>query len=429
MYFSFCLNNWIFAKEAYEGSEGFADGSYIDKYPRESDEKYTQRQKIAYYTNLFAPKVNRYIGYLFKQTPTRTSNNSLIKKIFDDVDNRGDNVDVFMSNFAKNAKVRGCNLLLVDMPKNLPASLKEQIDNRILPYFVEILPEKVIEYKLDSFGKTEYVMFNDTIDNSTTNEINITQIIRYYDKTEWKILDEDNNVIEQGSHNLGVCPVVIFSETGEFPVIGEFTQIANLAKRHYNLQSELDEILRSQTFSILTIQSDSPSDVEIKLSTDNAIAYQKDVTRPEFIAPPSAPAEIYQEKIKEIEAQIDKIAYDVSTNQAQESGIALDIKFQGLNSSLSNFAIRLNDLENRAFDIVCRYLGINNDITITYPKTFSIIDTQKEIAILEEMKNLINSPTYFKLKALQIISNDLNTIDPADFAVIASEVEDSFKET
>jgi hypothetical protein len=194
------------------------------------------------------------------------------------------------------------------------------------------------------------------------------------------------------------------------------------------LQSELDEILRSQTFSILTIQADNPSDVEIKLSTDNAIAYQKDVERPEFIAPPSAPAEIYQAKIKDIEAQIDKIAYDISTNQSPESGIALDIKFQGLNASLSNFALRLNDLENGAFDIVCRYLNINNDVTITYPKTFSIIDTQKEIAALEEMKNLIDSPTYFKLKAMQIISNDLNTIDPADFAVIAGEVEDSFKE-
>ena len=76
---------------------------------------------------------------------------------------------------------------------------------------------------------------------------------------------------------------------------------------------------------------------------------------------------------------------------------------------------------------MCKYLNIQNDITITYPKTFSVIDTQKEIAILEEMKNLINSPTYFKLKALQIISNDLNTIEPEDFAVIAGEVEDSFK--
>jgi len=30
MDFNFCLNMWSFAKEAFEGSGGFADGTYID---------------------------------------------------------------------------------------------------------------------------------------------------------------------------------------------------------------------------------------------------------------------------------------------------------------------------------------------------------------------------------------------------------------
>jgi len=85
-------------------------------------------------------------------------------------------------------------------------------------------------------------------------------------------------------------------------------------------------------------------------------------------------------------------------------------------------------LEMRAFDVVCRYLSINYDIVINYPKTFSIIDVEKEINILSEMKDLIDSPTYFKLKALQIISNDLNTIEPDEFDKIVAEVEDSKKE-
>ncbi len=68
-------------------------------------------------------------------------------------------------------------------------------------------------------------------------------------------------------------------------------------------------------------------------------------------------------------------------------------------------------------------------MNIIYPKSFNITNIEKEIQILSEMKQLIDAPTYFKLKTLKIISNDLNTIDPEDFAVIASEVEDSFKET
>ena len=203
---------WTFANEAYQGNGGFLDGSYIDRYPRESDEKYLERQKIAYYENLFSPKVNRYIGYLFKNTPTRSSNNELIKLIFDNADNRGNSIDIFMSNFAKNAKVRGTNLLLIDAPKELPTTYKEQIENRSVPYLVEILPERVIEYKIDITGKFEYIAFTDTIDLSTFNNPDVKNIIRYYDKNIWRVMDLDGSVIEQGAHNLKTCPVLIFSE-------------------------------------------------------------------------------------------------------------------------------------------------------------------------------------------------------------------------
>jgi uncharacterized membrane protein len=41
---------------------------------------------------------------------------------------------------------------------------------------------------------------------------------------------------------------------------------------------------------------------------------------------------------------------------------------------------------------------------------------------------LINAPTYFKLKAMQIITNDLNTIDLEDLDKIQAEVEDGMKQ-
>lgn len=422
------LNDYAFIREAYLGSGGFSDGSYIDKFPRESDEKYKERKKIAYYTNLFASKINRYIGYLYKTAPVRTTSNNLIRAVFDDVDSRGNSIDVFMSSFAKNAKALGSNLLLIDMPKELPSNLKEQIESRSLPYFVEVEPHTVVKYKMDKFGNFEYVSFRSTIDNSTYDEDDIRQVVRYYDRTEWRVY-EDDKIIERGSHNLGVCPVVSFGENGSFPDIGEFNQIAHLQKRHYNLKSELDEILRGQTFSLLTVNADNPSDVELKLSTDNALIYGKDMNEPNFIAPKSDSASIYQKEIQAIEDTINKIAYDISTNQSQESGIALDIKFQGLNGSLSNFAMRLEDFEIRAFEIVARYLGVQNaNIAIKYPKTFNIVDVEKEIATLAEIKALgYTLPTYEKLKLKQIIANDLNSVANDDLSEISVEIEDELK--
>ena len=423
------LSDYEFIREAYLGDGGFSDGSYIDKFPRESDEKYSERKNIAYYTNLFASKINRYIGYLYKTAPMRTISNNLIRAVFDDVDSRGNSVDVFMSSFAKNAKALGGNLLLIDMPSTLPNNLKEQLDTRALPYFVEIEPHSVVKYKMDKFGKFEYISFNSTIDNSTYDKEDIKQVVRYYDSTEWRVYD-GKDIIDRGTHNLGVCPVISFGENGTFPDVGEFNQIAHLQKRHYNLKSELDEILRGQTFSLLTVNADSPSDIELKLSTDNAIVYGKEMTRPSFIAPESASASIYQKEIQTIEDTINKIAYDISTNQSQESGIALDIKFQGLNGSLSNFAMRLEDFEIRAFDVVARYLQIQNaDVTIQYPKTFNIVDVEKEISTLSDIKSLGYAlPTYEKLKLHQIVANDLNSVGNDDLSEISSEIDDVLKQ-
>jgi len=326
-----------------------------------------------------------------------------------------------MQNFATLAKVTGVGVVLIDMPSSLSNNLQDQLQNRELPYLVDINPSNITEYTVDNFGKFESVSFTDYMLIDGERE----QITRTYDKTSWSVKKEDT-LINSGDHNLGVCPVLFLSERGKFNSIGEFSSVAKLQKRHYNLQSELDEILRYQTFPVLTMQGDL-EDNDIKVSNDSIILYDREVSSPDFIAPPSAPAELYQSRIKEIEGQISSVCYDTTTNQSKESGIALDIKFQGLNSALSTYSTQLEDFENRVFNVICRYLKLNNDISISYPKTFSIIDVLQEVAIFAQMKDLVNSPKYFELKSLNLISNDLPNISFEDFEVIKQEIEDSMK--
>jgi len=412
---------WQSAIVSYEGSKGFYNGDFLVKHPREDEDKYNNRKDIAYYTNIFKPKVNRYVGYLYKKTPVRTSSNQFIKKILDDVDNGGNSIDIFMSNFATNSKVRGVGLCLVDMSRELPSNLKEQLDNRVLPYLVYIEPERVVKFKLDKYKKFEFVEYSD----SMLVDDKVVDITRYYDTMKWEVKQEDK-ILESGEHNLGICPLVYFSEDGEFLSYGEFSQASGILKRHYNLQSELDEILRYQTFPILTLQGDVDT---LDTGVNNALVYDETAQRPEFISPQSQPAQLIQSRLKELEDYISTICYDLNTASGVESGIALDLKFQGLNSSLSKFSLRLEDFERKVFDVVCKYLSINNDIEINYAKDFSIIDVTKEIEIFSAMNELVDSPTYFQQKALQIINNDLTNIEIDTFDAIRSELEDVGKVT
>jgi len=419
---------WSFAYQAYKGIGGFLNGGYLDKYTRESDDKFENRQRVAYYTNLFAPAVTRYLGYIWRDKPVRITDNKLLLQFIDDCDMRGNSLDVFMANFSQGAKVRGVGLVLVDMPKNLPATLAEQLEQRAIPFIREINPEDVLEFKLDNYGKFEYIAFRDYIDNSTFGNGEVIEVVKYFDKQGWQILYGEE-ILEQGEHNLGKCPVIYFSETGNFMDIGEFTQVAQLAKRHYNLKSELDELLRGQTFSLLTIQADNPDDITMDIGVNNALLYPSNLDRPAFISPDAAPANIYLEEIKKIEALIDKITYNFNTHEAQESGIALQLKFQGLNSSLNNFAFRLEDFERRIWDLVTSYLQIPyENIKVTYNKDFDITDLIKEINVLDSIKNMnYELPTYEKIKLQRIISNDLGSLDPETAAQIQAEIEDNLK--
>ncbi len=358
----------------------------------------------------------------------RSTSNALIKEIFNDADNMGNSMDVFMSNFSKNAKVRGAGIVLVDMPSEIPGTLKEQIESRALPYFVDIKPENIVSYKQDQFGNFEYVAYSDVLDRSTFEEEDIVDIVRYYDAEKWVVYENDE-VLDSGYHNLGVCPIVSFGENGKFPDIGEFTQVASIQKRLFNLSSELDDVLRSQTFSVLTIQADNPSDVAITLSTDNAIKYGAGMERPGFIAPDSAPSTTYQEQIAALEKNINDITYDITTSLAAESGVALELKFQGLNGSLSNFAMRLEDFEKRLFYIASLYLGVEYDVEIMYPTDFNISDIMTDIEILGNIKDLGYSiPNYEAEKLKQIVSNDLNNVSNEQLGIIGAEIEDAMKE-
>jgi hypothetical protein len=297
-----------------------------------------------------------------------------------------------------------------------------------VPYFVRIAPERITDYRIDKYGVFEWVEFEDTVADPSDPDKTIS-VVRRYDKDGWQIRNGEDT-LDSGSFDIGVCPVLAFGENGDFPTTGEFTQIAAISKRHFNLKSELHEMMRSQVFSILTMQGD-PKELAkgLDVSTHNALSYPKDHDRPAYIAPPSAPADTYQKEIASLEREIDRIAYDTSTSEGTESGIALQIKFQGLNGSLSNFAMRLEDLEARMFDVACRYLGLTNDVEISYPREFHIIDTEKELATLQALKDLgYTIPKYEATKLAQIVQNDLGGIAHAKIDEIVGEIEDALKE-
>jgi len=415
------LERWKFARDAFEGF----DSSYLVQFSREHEDKYKNRQDLSYCVNYIKPKAKQFVSYLAQRRVNRNTNNNLLKLMINDVDKKGNSIDMFMQGFAINAKVRGANLCVVDMPKKTPSNLKDQIDTRTVPYFVEVLPENIHSYKLDEFGFFEWIIIELFIDKTEPfGNVEKEKIYRYYDKTEWKVLDKDEKVLESGVHNVGKCPIVAFSESGFFPNVGEFSQIADIQKRLMNLRSELDEILRGQTFSLLAYNIENSDDIEdLNVGVNNVLMYKNNP--PSFIAPPDAPAKVYQDEINRLESLIEKIAHtDVVESTGVESGMSKRYRFQSLNSSLIDFSSKLESFERQCFDIACRWLEITNDVEISYPKDFNIKDIQSEIQSADALFNYNLGKTYESIKKEQLALMDLDGLEESQVEQIKKEIEE-----
>lgn len=400
-------SQWTLAAQALAGSGIFSVKTTLVRFPRETIERYDQRKKLAFYRNFMREKCSRFAGYLSLKPVLREVAHPLLTTMLDDVDLKGNSISIFMTALALEVKARGSMLVLVDMAS-------DPTNERKAPYFVSIPPESLTDYVLGVNGKLQSVSFNsvETVDGKPKT------VTRTYTTTGWTVKDS-NNVLSSGDYALGVCPVVAITEHGDFPCVGEFYQIAEISTALMNKESEKNDILRNQTFSILTYQlpnadnsmdrdaidADTAAAVE-SLGTSNMLTYQAE--RPAFIAPDSSPADTIEKHIQRLMQDIDRIGYTVTeSGNATESGLARKYRFQDLNSALSRFARKLEDGERLLLDVSCKWLGITPDFTVSYPNDFNLTDIEGDIATAQAMQALGAPPEYLREKLKHIVRADL----------------------
>jgi hypothetical protein len=372
--------------------EAFAvSDSYLIRYPRESDLKYYRRNQLAWFSSSLSAACNRFAGYFSLRSPMRDYNNELYVTMADDVDGKGNNIDVFWQQFMVQAKARGAMCLLVDMPPVMANSLAGQIENRVLPYITPIKPENITDFEIGDDGKFVFVEFEGKYTKEDGGKVDCTW---HFDREGWYVYDNTKRTLNEGQHPLGECPVLIFSESGDYPNFGPFSEIADISRRLFNLHSELDEILRSQTFSLLTMQVPEGTTDEQKISAARAVGETIGTSNllvhsgstPAFIAPSDGPAKVYLDTISKLEGMVREIGLDVRGSEGQESGVSLQMRFHSLNAALASFSGRMEDLERRMWELSRRWLGLTQSPEVTWPRDFNLSDIESEMLILQQMQ-------------------------------------------
>lgn len=407
-----------------------ASSTYLTAYPRESDGKFAGRNAIAWYVSPLAHAVGNFVNFMTQRTPMRDLPHELYAAVADDADMRGNDIDTFWYGFMVEARARGTMLLLVDMPAVNPQSMGDQIRQRAVPYLMAIAPEMLKKWQIGNDGKFDWA----TLPMSYTFADGSQKTCDWtFDRVGWRVT-VDGKVIDGGDHGLNECPLLIFSESpGDFPTFGAFSPIADIAVRLFNAQSELDEILRSQTFSLLTMQvTDSATDDQKlaaakiagqTIGTQNLLVHTGNT--PAFIAPPDGPAQIYTELIKDLRAQADEIGLNIKAPQSRESGIALQMRYMRLNAALGSFARRMEDFEARAWSIVQQYLGLSVSPTVNWSDDFQLADIKVELEILGSMQ-LSGMPQEVIAKQQQrIVSLQFPSVAPDEMDELIQSINES----
>ncbi|UOF76710.1 44 kda structural protein [Caudoviricetes sp.] len=425
------MSNSLFLKryktiaDALNGSGGFLDGSYLTRYSkRESDEDYTERKNLAQYRNFLRSACNSYVGYIAKKPPMRVVNNPLLAMIVDAANAKNDSLDIFWHQFMIELKARSVMLLLVDMPQQLPESQDEQIINRKIPYLTPIYPEQIFQYTLNDSGMLESIEIQVVEQSLYGSEL---YICGWDAQRWWKRGYTDGVEIASGEHGLGICPVLIASETGQFPGFGEFEQITGLSLQYYNVDSELTELRRKQSFSIFTVQVPSTmtaldiKEVMQEVGTKNGVPYFGE--RPAYVSPGDGPTAHHETRLDKIVSAIKEVEMNIE-DAPNASGIAQTIRFQRLNGSLTAFARIMEDLERRMWDLAAKWLGLENvDIAVSWSKDYSISDINQELIELQQMQSINFPDEVITAKKKVVAQLALSNLQPDELEEILQSIE------
>ena len=403
-------------EDSYTGGGGFADGNYLFSYGREMD--FPQRQEMAYYTNYISSIIDAQTEPCFVKDPQREFNdNGIIESFLDDADNNGTNLTSIIKHATTYTNLIGNSFIVMDnfAQEEIPENLKAVIDDRKFPYIYTKECVDVYEYETDIFGKLLEITFfygmykpsdyNEDVylyKRFTPEEIEYFWLEKVKDDETGKLV-ETHRTVSLTSHTLGVVPVVYYN-SDVLPVPPKFYSMASLARAIYNTASEIQDLQRSQSFSILLIPStrgDAEPDDNIVISSHNALFYSSDATHaPSYISPDSNIMKTNQDTMdKQINLLIQQADVLGSTAMAngngQQSGIAYSYRFFGKQQKLRESSNIANYLETKIIELLGIFLGTQFEYKVQYPDSFAptFAENKDKLVALEGVANMDISDT------------------------------------
>ncbi len=412
---------WTLLQQAYRGDGGYLDGTNLVAHPREiiyarnedgspsttvqgHKDKYTRRKTLARYENFARTMVDTFLSHLFakpvvRQAPTLPD----LADWWNDVDGAGTHISTWMQQQQALAFVFGHVVVLMDQARleaGTPRTRAEQGQPLLRCYG----PLDVLDWIYDR-GRYQGVKLLDTVPRTDLlDDSEDADAYLLYTPEEWRRYNAEGVLLESGPHGFGVVPAELHRARAVpgMPDIGmSVLGDPKLFTDHYNMLSELREMLRGQTFSMLNIQLGQDEDIGQArgrlgdAASVETIVWSKGPAG--FIQPDKGPAEVYEAELLALERKMYRLAglpWDGDSRDA-ESADSRRLKAMDLNRMLSLYADEAERVEYALVQLWYRattgitdpdaIAAATNDVLIHYPDEFATVDIAQAAADVRDV--------------------------------------------
>jgi hypothetical protein len=433
-------DHWNFCEMCYRGGRDWFKVSTHEnlfRFYKEGEKEYKERKDRSHRANHTKRVVDTINQYLYRQDPVR-SWNKIPKNLarFWKSPEKGVEGDIndFARSLDKWVSVFGRIYIVMDRPDAAsdPAALSGRRADEAVPYAYVVFPQRVLDMAYDDGGRFEWILISEDFrPTSLSGSGQIETRWRLWTKQSWYLLANNDpknpekvNVIDQGTHGLGVVPVIKMSadKTSKWSSPALVGDIAYMDRTLTNYASMLDEIIYEQTFSQLTIPAEAllPGTTEANqliASAKNRIFMYSSTqpgAKPEFISPNASMAKSIIDAMDDIKKDIyaitgtsnDANTHALETGKTYSSGRVREYDHTQIENVLLNKAREAERVEEEMIALNQLWMGEppGDNSWVQYPDRFDVRGLAAELELAAEL-NELDSPLTLLRTQMKVISD------------------------
>lgn len=400
---------WGPASEAYSNSSLITPeaqvlrDTYLDRYPREDEPKYKRRIDTSHYRNTCEPIVDQKLSYLArKKHQIDGVQGNAVGAWMEDVDGMGTTAEALLRTVIRPRRaVLGWCPLMFDFSAPVPegVSSAQAAEMGVRLNAIPLFPAHMLDWQATTMGRFEWAKVCIPRRHRPSFDapcMRIRDFIVWYpdrvekytvvgDGKEAKFYDEPT----VSPNPFGQVPIVSFREkpVADDPVRGVSVlwNIAPVAKRRFNVDSELDEFLRSSVFAMLQVPTEAPDKLgELIGGAGNALPIHPDSRQSyAWLTPGTDVSEVLKSRADDLDSDMwrnARMENQRGTTASATSGVSRAYEFESTNRAIADTAAAEGMDMQAALRMVAVPLGVDpSGIRVTPPTRFDVEETARDI--------------------------------------------------